>query len=172
MIREIHTVREAAQEWVREFDAIPTDMIAELMRNRPYDWQEITEPCKGDRVYIYCELPSNSCEGEIVEYEDEDFIVGLDDGTQVTVSRDDMEVEYDDGLPMWGTMWSFKDPCDMHWVEEDDGIEALSKCGFRVYRSEDYGIFFGIDGAGYDFYDDHWCPLYKIRGLQWHEGEE
>lgn len=48
MIREIRTIKEAAQEWVKEFDAIPTDMIAELMSNRPDDWQEITEPCKGD----------------------------------------------------------------------------------------------------------------------------
>ena len=28
-----------------------------------------------------------------------------------------------------------------------------------------------IDGAGYDFYESHWIPLYKARGLQWHETE-
>ena len=37
-----------------------------------------------------------------------------------------------------------------------------------------FGYFFGIDGAGYSFYEEHWIPLYKARGLQWHktEGEE
>lgn len=29
----------------------------------------------------------------------------------------------------------------------------------------------GIDGAGYDFYEAHWIPLYEARGLHWHEGE-
>ena len=24
---------------------------------------------------------------------------------------------------------------------------------------------------GYDFYENHWIPLYKARGLQWHETE-
>ncbi len=79
------------------------------------------------------------------------------------------EDEVFDLLPMWGTMWSFHDPCDIWWVEEGDGVEVLSLCGFRVYEHERYGFFFGIDGAGYDFYDAHWCPLYHARGLRWHE---
>lgn len=29
----------------------------------------------------------------------------------------------------------------------------------------------GIDGAGYDFYEAHWEPLYKARGLHWHSEE-
>ena len=27
----------------------------------------------------------------------------------------------------------------------------------------------GIDGAGYDFYDAHWVPLYRLRGFTWHK---
>ena len=34
------------------------------------------------------------------------------------------------------------------------------------------GYFFGIDGAGYSFYEEHWIPLYKARGLQWHKENE
>lgn len=45
----------------------------------------------------------------------------------------------------------------------------MSDCGFRIYKSEDYGYFFGIDGAGYSFYEEHWMPLYKARGLHWHD---
>lgn len=29
----------------------------------------------------------------------------------------------------------------------------------------------GIDGAGYNFYEAHWLPLYNARGLQWHDTE-
>ena len=38
-----------------------------------------------------------------------------------------------------------------------------------MYESGEFGYFFGIDGAGYDFYECHWIPLYKARGLQWHD---
>ena len=48
----------------------------------------------------------------------------------------------------------------------------MSECGFRIYYSEKYGYFFGIDGAGYDFYEAHWIPLYKARGLKWHENDD
>ena len=44
----------------------------------------------------------------------------------------------------------------------------MADCGFRIYEQEDYGYIFGIDGAGYDFYEAHWIPLYKARGLKWH----
>ena len=50
-----------------------------------------------------------------------------------------------------------------------DGIRVMSDCGFRIYQHEEWGYFFGIDGAGYDFYSEHWIPLYKSRGLQWHD---
>ena len=26
-----------------------------------------------------------------------------------------------------------------------------------------------MDGCGYDFYLEHWVPLYKARGLKWHD---
>lgn len=31
-----------------------------------------------------------------------------------------MEVECDGVLPMWGTMWSFGDSCDEHWLDDSD----------------------------------------------------
>ena len=52
-----------------------------------------------------------------------------------------------------------------------DGIQVMSECGFRIYESDEWGYFFGIDGAGYDFYSEHWIPLYRKRGLQWHDPE-
>ncbi len=72
-------------------------------------------------------------------------------------------------LPMWGTMWSFEDKADDYWLEEKGGLKLMSQCGFRIYRSEEFGCFFGIDGAGYDFYDAHWTPLYEARGMKWHD---
>lgn len=48
----------------------------------------------------------------------------------------------------------------------------MADCGFRIYEQEDLGYVFGIDGAGYDFYSEHWIPLYKARGLHWHKEED
>lgn len=179
MLREGMTVREAAAMWVREMDHIDQIMIAKLMSYEPEDWHEVTTPARGDRVYVY-ELPEGGTthEGEIANaLEGADvWLINLDDGIAVEVAEEDFEVERDDGLPMWGTMFSFRDSADIDWLEggygiweDNEGIKALSRCGFRVYESEEFGYFFGVDGAGYDFYSSHWCPLYRARGLQWHD---
>ena len=67
----------------------------------------------------------------------------------------------------WGWLFHPDDSIDEKWIE--DNIKEVEKCGFLVYTSEETGILLGIDGAGYCFYDQHWIPLYKARGLQWHE---
>ncbi len=62
--------------------------------------------------------------------------------------------------PLWGTLWAFKNEPDNKWIKEEGGLEAMARCGFRIFEQEDYGYIFGIDGAGYDFYKAHWIPLY------------
>ena len=99
------------------------------------------------------------------------YLINLDDGNTVEVGESDFELEEDSYLPMWGTMWQFGDSADDYWLEEMGGIQVMSECGFRIYESDEWGYFFGIDGAGYDFYEAHWIPLYRKRGLQWHDPE-
>ena len=166
MIREGMTRKEAAQEWVREFNAISTDMIKKLWQIDLDEWCEVTRPSVGDRVYA-----SEFGSGEVIEVnrEDRQCKIELNDGQIALQDEDQVEVEYDDGLPMWGTMWSFGNSLDTYWLEEKDGIAVMSECGFRIFRSEEFGYFFGIDGAGYDFYEQHWIPLYERRGLKWHD---
>lgn len=91
-----------------------------------------------------------------------------DEWEEVTVFEDD-EPYY--VLPMWGTMWSFDSIFDEEWLEEKDGIEVMSKLGFRIYHHEEFGYWFGIDAAGFDFYEEYWIPLYKAHGLHWHKEE-
>lgn len=162
------TVHDAAVRWVGEFNAIPRGMIEKLMRAEPDDWQERTAPAVGCRVYVCRTVPH---EGELMWHKNgtDNYKIRLDDGTCVIVGEDDFEVEWADFLPMWGTMWSFGERLDDDWLENDGGIQAMSDCGFRIFEHEEWGYFFGIDGAGYDFYEAHWIPLYKARGLQWHD---
>lgn len=181
MIRTGLTVNEAAHEWVKEMNAIPQEMIAKLMEYDIDDWQEVTAPAIGDRVYVF-ELPedcdSSSDNGEVTgiytdtDEDEKSYEIELDDGEVIRTAADNFEVEYDGGLPMWGTMWSFGDSVDDLWLEDDGGIEKMSECGFRIFKSEEFGYFFGIDGAGYNFYEQHWEPLYRVRGLHWHDTDE
>ena len=91
------------------------------------------------------------------------------------VASDEVEWEFylPDGeyepIPMWGSMWSFDDWTDNEWVESYGGLDALLECGFTVLHHDEFGYYFGINGAGYDFYEAHWIPLYKMRGLKWHD---
>ena len=167
MRRQGMTINDATHEWVREFNAIPQGMIVELMKHDIDSWNEVTKKAIGDRVYCY----DYNEYGEIESYdvETEIYTVTLDDDKSVNVAEEDMELEYYDGLPMWGTMWSFGDSADDWWLSDGNGIRIMSQCGFRIYEHEEFGYFFGIDGAGYDFYEAHWIPLYKARGLKWHD---
>lgn len=146
MLRKIITKSDAAHEWVREFNAIDRGIIEKLMLIDIDDWQEVTMPCVGDRVYCF----DSATYGEIVDIDNNDYTINLDDGTEITLSVSDFEVERCD-LPMWGTMWSFGDSLDDEWLSNYGGIKLMSECGFSIFHSEDFGYFFGIDGAGYDF---------------------
>lgn len=53
MTVEYRTIRDAAEAWVREMNAIPQGMIEKLMGMNPDDWTEITKPAAGDTVYVY-----------------------------------------------------------------------------------------------------------------------
>ena len=162
-------INEAANEWVKEFNAIPQDMIATLMEHDIDSWSEVTTIAAGDRVY-YCD---EMCCGEVLKYDPETEMcdVMLDNGKKISTTRYELERATYDLLPMWGTMWSFGDSCDDWWLSNGNGIDMMSACGFRIYEHDEWGYFFGIDGAGYDFYEAHWIPLYKARGLRWHDEE-
>lgn len=159
-------IYDAANAWVSTMVSVPLSVVSKLQLCDWEDIAEVTPPVRGDRVHLYGALNG---EGEVQRFVSKTgkYIILLDDLRLAAADEDDFEVLRDETLPMWGTMWAFSDPCDEHWLENN--IRTMADCGFRVYESEDYGWLFGIDGAGYDFYTAHWIPLYKARGLQWHE---
>lgn len=145
---KFNTIKEACQAWVQEFNAIPQSIIEKAYP----DLDGEVEILATERICGYCdgtEFTENE-EGELV----------CDSCERTGFERE----TYD--LPMWGTMWTFGSSLDSDWALRN--IEAMRECGFWVYQSDELGVFFGINGAGYDFYEAHWVPLYKARGLQWH----
>ena len=50
----------------------------------------------------------------------------------------------------------------------DAGWQEVADTG--IYAIEiDGELILGIDGAGYDFYTNHWAKLYDALGYHWHE---
>ncbi|QRV11451.1 hypothetical protein JR311_19780 (plasmid) [Bacillus velezensis] len=141
------TLKEAVQKWVGEFNAIPQDLITKAYPNF------------SDEVELLSTIREcESCEGnDFKKNEDEELCCSHCEST-------DISMKYD--FPMWGWMWTFKSGLDADWALEN--LDKMEECGIWVFRSDELGVFFGINGAGYDFYESHWTPLYKARGLQWH----
>ena len=71
-------------------------------------------------------------------------------------------------FPRWGTMWLVDESVAARWIYSHR--EQVSECGFFIYKIEE-GLLLVIDGGGYDFYEEHWLPLYDAMGLMWHENK-
>ena len=69
---------------------------------------------------------------------------------------------------MWGTLFEAK---DSHLAEKiiEHQDEIINELGLIIIDERDNeaysnGLFIGVNGAGYDFYEDHWVPLYRLFG--------
>jgi hypothetical protein len=88
-------------------------------------------------------------------------------------------------LPMWGTLFMPGNSVDVRNIERllidlplnvgsdrDDlrssGWKQVGNTGVLACQFDDE-LLLGIDGAGYDFYCEHWEPLYAALGYHWQE---
>lgn len=174
------TKKQAVEEMVSKFNAVKQSLIAKAYPCCE-GFDEIT-PKKldtgctvsyvGDTYYLweYMDL-------EVVRVTKDSVILRLTDetdigdyGNTISVCKDEIEIvegleEYDGWLPMWGWLWTV-DSCTEQWIRSN--LEKMADLGFRIYEDEEGDIYIGIDGAGYDFYENHWMPLYDAMGLMWH----
>jgi hypothetical protein len=161
------TKRSACEKWVNGLNAIPYSLIEKAYKDNADDLIELTPIKVGDRVW------SNEYQGtyDVISINrDEEKVVIDVDGEEHETDIYDVALENDSWLPMWGWMWMFEERLDEDWAR--DNLDKMAECGFRVFDDEETGdIYIGIDGAGYDFYSQHWIPLYEARGLQWHNAE-
>lgn len=175
------TIKEACYEWVNGFDRVPSSVLEKLM---DYDSSvhEITPPSMYDRICVVFDEHAGE-HGEVIETNADNteglYKIKLDSDEIIEKYKDDIEIIDKEGwLPIWSTLWSFGDKIDEEWLKGtycESHLQEMADIGFRIYETEDYGIVFGIDGAGYDFYGteecpSHWINLYKARGLKWHKG--
>ena len=64
-------------------------------------------------------------------------------------------------FPMWGYVFVPDDPFLSDLIKKN-AKKVYKKTGFIVYETDEIGVYLGVDGAGYDFYEAHWLPLYNM----------
>ena len=138
---------DACKRWINnDFDNIPNQLITRAYRDNPEDLQLLA----GGR------LVCANCGADKEDHDDEQC--------------DDPEYSNEppyDWPAMWGTLFHPATSFDEDWIREN--LDAVAECGILVYDADETGILLAIDGAGYDFYEAHWLPLYRARGLNWHK---
>lgn len=163
------TIKEACEKWIKEFNALPTAFITKAYEHDIDEIQEITPISNNDEIYIFEGKHSNKY-GYIEQVYPKKEIAKINiNGKSVMVSYDRFKKQIRDFFPVWGMMWTFKNVTDIWWLDEPENLQIMADLGFRIYVTDELGYVFGIDSCGYDFYSKHWIPLYKARGLHWHE---
>jgi len=148
--------KEACELWVRrDFSMIPVSLIEKAYRDDYYDEIEILAPTLEDYREEY-KKDNDDCVSDCDE-------CGWDDECLISYQENNPRIS------MWGWVFVPDDPCDQEWIREHASIVA--ECGFIVYETDEIGVYLGVNGAGYDFYEAHWLPLYRARGLKWHDEE-
>ncbi len=147
--RKDKKIRKACEEWVKEWSFIPTRLL-EIAYGETSDDIEIIAPALEDykKEYIkdgYC-YRDGDCES--CRYE----------------SCRDSYFENVPKIPARGYIFTPKEEIDRKWLKACAEIIA-DWCGVIVYYTEEIGYYVGINGAGYDFYDALWIPLYTLRGF-------
>lgn len=69
--------------------------------------------------------------------------------------------------PIWDTWF---EPVDSFVYDKLANMyEELAEMGFTIIERDCVFWGLGIDGAGFDFYEAFWIPLYKMLGFKWHD---
>lgn len=145
--------REVEEKAKRLFDNSFNSISFELLK----------EAVGEDSIIDYIERPSD----EIIEAEAKSNF--CDDKEWEKLSEDRKEEEIDsyyfdsEHYPIWGTVFEAKDELLSDKIMRD--IDGLYKIGIGVISPTDNAnacLF--IAGAGYNFYDAHWIPLFEYWG--------
>ena len=144
------TKLEACREWVNSFNAIPQSIIERVYKEDIDELDELTPVIVGDT--IWCDDLQDEFEIKSIDYSTDNAVITDENNEEFEVNTCNIYVDHDSWLPMWGTMWTLSS-IDEQWIK--DNRAKVVQCGFRIFESDELGVFIGIDGAGYDFYEAH-----------------
>ena len=165
IVKEYNTAKEQAEFFFnREFNTIDS----ELVKNSE-GYFDIVRPSTHLIMQDYFDAYGN--EEELREQFEEDM---LNEGESYADEQffdwvEENNSEFDDY--MWGDwqdynypMWGYVFGCDRFYIDSDYmDVDKLYELGIGVL-DHDTGYYLFISGAGYDFYEAHWIPLFKKLG--------
>ena len=168
-------IRSAAEAWVNEFNFVPGSVFEQLAEaNEDILFYESDNLRLLSSPWIECSSCNASCEDDKTLTElQESFENGV--GIPCEYCEHNTGDKWVIGRPEyafpcgWGTLFAPKSTMDIEWVIENS--DEIAQLGFFVFESDEWGVLLGIDAGGFDFYEAYWIPLYKLRGLQWHDCE-
>jgi len=169
-------------------DTEPEGLLREKMKLPEYqseEWNEIKRDVENRIAHDFNDVPLENLE-RINEYWFEDVVHvevsdndikdylgvksldGVDEG-QIDDAKESLDMEQSE--IMWGTLFEAKDTMLAEKILANDE-KIINGLGFTIIdmsRSDKVdayqtGVFLGINGAGYDFYEQHWVPLYRLFG--------
>ncbi len=165
------TLRKATEEWVAQFSDVPGSIIEKMAKADESIYAFDSDSFRlVASPRIKCSWCSTTYDGDLSLA---DLMAEFDRGQGVPCDHCFLDGwwnlgEPESGFPCgWGTLFAPMDPCDIRWF--DAHKDEVAKLGFFVFESDEYGILLGLDAGGFDFYDAYWIPLYRLRGLRWHE---
>jgi len=174
---------EACKKWVKEFNQIHFSLLEKAYGPHYSDIEVLAPTLRGWAVHDgedYADETFRDFREREYPYEKE--LMPEDDLARweelfdeyFNLHRDQLEdaffeLEEASPVPMWSTIF-VPSGMDQDWFR--DNAEAVAGVGFIVYETDEIGVYIGVNGAGYDFYSQHWLPLYRLRGLRWHDEEK
>lgn len=170
---EITTEEEGARFWIgRDFSMIPGSLIERAFKDSPEDLELLAG---GEKHCQCCDEPVGRRAPTAEEVEQ--GIEADERGEIDTCERRDRpcdETRWGGAVHGWPAAHSYlfspNDRMDEDFIR-DNADTIADTCGFLIYEADETGIVLGIDGGGYSFFDQHWIPLYRFRGLRWHVAE-
>lgn len=121
-----------------------------------------------DYVNDYIERPSD----EILEAEAKNNFTDEEWNKKSKEEKEEAIQDYfneSEHYPMWSTIFEAKDDFISDKIMSD--IDELYKIGIGVIRPTDYtNACLFIAGAGYDFYEAHWIPMFSY--WKWIKGKD
>jgi len=183
MTQNEHDIRSAARRLVDGFSNIPSDWAAKVAETIDGDecvalpmWGtlfKVEDSCDERKIRaLLCPIGVSE-EDDITDIRDfieerglsvdvADYFHGDDDDDVDDPDFYDLSRLVDDVRDAW------RDSYDEDAMLADSGWEAVGGTGI-IAREFDGHILLGVNGAGYDFYESHWEPLYRALGYKWHK---
>lgn len=157
----LKTIEDAAKFWInRDWSMIPNSLIERAFRDNQEDLNLIAGGARKSDCHD-ADVTRVDCSND--EDTDREFFYRCEE------CNEECETHWQGPVHAWPAAWGtmFRPEDDQDWIRSH--ADEIADLGFMVYDSDETGVILGIDGAGYDFYADHWIPLYKLRGFEWHD---